>query len=352
MLKINFHANRKKIDTFPVPKNYDLIEKEKVLQTSIPIHLDGDLEKVKKVPFGITLEQELKEFNSKTYKSGPFYSYKLENVVLIKNRLYFGEYEYQLNPLENPQRIYNSNQVQLYENAAFSSMRISTVFFGHWLREELILIDYLQGKKDIVTSSPSTPQKKEIMNLFNLKCNVNSFAKISTADMYYGWQHSNVYKEILSSYKQKISLLPSIYSSASKLIVYLKRGYSASKRVLENEEKMLESLSKDFQVLSFIAESTPIEELYAALYKADFILSIEGSQMAHAIIAGKPKSTLICIQPPSRFYNPFKNYCSDADIGYAILVADEGLTKESFVVDIDNLKRLFDKVESKFIRLF
>tara|TARA_R110001599_G_scaffold209314_6_gene406478 strand:+ start:2747 stop:3793 length:1047 start_codon:yes stop_codon:yes gene_type:complete len=347
MLKINFRTNRKKIDTFPVPKAYDLIEKEKILQATIPIHLDGDLEKVKKVPFGISLDQEIKEFNSTSYKSGPFYSYKLENILLLKNRLYFGEYEYQLNPLEKPLRIYDSNKIQEYKNVAFSSMRISTVFFGHWLREELILIDYLQGKKDIVTSSPPTPQKKEIMDLFDLKCHITPYAKIKYADMYEGWQHTDFYTDILTKYKQKICLLSQYQKVSRQKIVYLKRGQSASKRILENEDMMLELLSKDFEVLSYVAEVTPVKELYAAIYSADIILSIEGSQMAHAIIAGKPGSALICIQPPDRFYNPFKNYCADSGILYSIFVADQSKNNDSFYIDIERFKKLLEKVVNK-----
>lgn len=346
MLNLNVRAFRKKIDTFPRQNDYELIENERILDAKVPIYLEGDLDKVKRVPFGITIEQELKDFNAKTYTSGPFYHHQLKNILILKNRFYFNEYEYQLNPLEKPIRIYNSKDIDEFENAAFSSMRISTVFFGHWLREELMLIDYLQGKNNIVSSSPSTHQKREITDLFNLKCHVTSYARIKTVDMYDGWQHSNIYFDILRKYKEKISSLSEIQKSLRQRIVYLKRGNSATNRVLENENKMLELLSADFEVLPFVAESTPINELYAAIYSADIILSIEGSQMAHAIIAGKPGSTLICIQPPYRFYNPFKNYCSDAGIQYAVFVADQGMTEESFNVDIERFKRLLEIIES------
>lgn len=346
MIKFNFRYFREKTNTFPVKMNYELIEKERTLETNIPIYLDGDLDKVKSVPFGISIKKEMIEFNSKKYISGPFYNYQIENFFLLKNRIYFDNYEYQLNPLEKKIKLYDSRDVVEYDNAAFSSMRISTVFFGHWLREEMVLIDYLQGQKNILSSSILTKQKKEIIDLFGLNYNVVNYAKIKTANLYEGWQHSAIYKNILLKYKEKISLLPGFKDKKLQRIVYLKRGHSASKRYLENEDTMLEALSRDFDVLSFIAETTPVNELYAAIYSADIILSIEGSQMAHSIIAGKHGSTLVCIQPPYRFYNPFKNYCADVDIRYSVFIADQGREKESFYVDIDRLKQLFEKIYS------
>lgn len=347
MLNFNLRFFREKIDNFPKPVKFEIIEKERIIETQAPIYLEGDLEKVKKSPFGITLEQEFADFKSTTYTSGPFYKYQLEDLLILRNRIYFNDYEYLLNPLEKPIRAYDSRDVVEYSQAAFSSMRISTVFFGHWLHEELMLIDYIQDKQNIVTSSPITPQKKEITELFDLKVNFNPYAKISYADMYDGWQHSSMFIETLKKYKEKISLLSNDKNIVSgPKAVYLKRGQSGVRRELENESELLNLMSKTFEITSFVAEATPIEELYEAIYRADIILGVEGSQLAHGIIAGKPGAILVCIQPPYRFYNPFKNYCNDAGILYAIFVADQPSESHSFRIDIDRFGLLLDKIEN------
>lgn len=348
MLKINHRFFREKIDNFPKPKEYQVIEKETVLKTDIPIHLEGELSRVKQVPFGISLEQELNEFNSETYTAGPFYQYQLENLLVLKNRIYFDNYEYNLNPLKKAPRLYNSREINEYSSASFTSMRISTVFFGHWLREELILIDYLQGmNKNIISSSPLTAQKEEISEFFNLQFTVSTYAKIHTAEMFHGWQHTEIYKNLLKEMKEKISLLNhqnQVLKNPRTKIIYLKRGLSSTKRSLTNEDEMLERLSQSYNIESYIAESTPIEKLYSAIYSADIILSIEGSQMAHGIIAGRPGAVMACIQPPMRFYNPFKNYCTDSDIKYAIYVAEIG-HNDSFYVDIERFRKFIYVVE-------
>lgn len=347
MIRFNCRFFRKKINNFPLPTTYELIEDECTLETVKPIYLPGDLEKVKQVPFGIPLDQEIKEFHKSTYKSGPFFRYTLENIFILKNRIYFEDNEYLLNPLEKALRIYNSDNVVEYNEAAFSSMRISTVFFGHWLHEELMLIDYLQGKQKIITSSPETPQKREIGHLFELQYAFQPLAKIKVVDMHEGWQHSQIYRNILSKYKNKIcSLAPQKTTSRLKL-VYLKRGNTAEKRNLENEKEMLEAMEAVYDVECFVAESTSIEVLYTEIYNADVILSIEGSQLAHGIIAGKPGAVLACIQPPFRFYNPFKNYCADAGLKYAIFVAEQGLSSSGFYVDLERLKEFFYKLEEE-----
>lgn len=349
MMKLNYRILQKKIGSFPAQINYELIEKERVIETALPIYLKEDLDKVTKSPFGITLKQEFNELIRTTYTSGPFYHYQLKNILLLKNRIYFDKYEYLLNPLEKPVRIYNSKKVVNYSNAAFSSMRISTVFFGHWLHEELMLIDYLQPKKNIVTTSLMTPQKEEIKELFNLKFDVSPFAYINIADMYEGWQHSSIYVDVLKKYKEKISLItfkgqenPHRYS-----VVYLKRGPSGVTRQIANESDLLDFLSKNYDVTSYIAETTPIKELYAAIFNADLIIGVEGSQLAHAIVAGRTGAVLICIQPPFRFYNPFKNYCADAGLKYSIFVGEQSDNNNIFNVDIQRFKYLLNKVENQ-----
>lgn len=347
MLSFNIKPFRKKIDHFPVPKNYVVIEKANSLEIEKPIFLAGDLDKVISAPFGIRLEDEFKRFFDETYSSGPFYQYQLENVLILKNRIFFSNYEYLLNPLEKKIRVYNSNDLVEYEHASFSSMRISTVFFGHWLHEELLLIDYLQGKQNIVSSSPDMPQKRDIVGFFNLKYSVNPLTKIQLADMYHGWQHTTIYKNILADYKKKISVLaPTKRNSTELKIVYLKRGLTSVKRNLQNEEEVLIKLSKHFDVSSYIAETTPIQELYTAIYSADIILGIEGSQLAHGIVAGRAGAILACIQPPRRFYNPFKTYCADAGMRYAVFVAEQCEDKDSFSIDLDRLKQFLIYVEN------
>lgn len=345
MLKLNFKPFTKKIDSFPKPKkDYEIIEEERVIESRLPIYLEGDLEKVKQAPFGITLQDEFEDFFSPTYSSGPFYHYQIDNMLLLKNRIYFDDYEYQLNPLEKAVRYYQSKDLDEIENISFTSMRISNVFFGHWLREELMLIDYLQGKSEILSSSYITPQKKDIVDFFNLKFIVSQYAKIKHADMYDGWQHSKIYIDILKKYKEKIASTMEASDSEMPHIVYLRRGGSATNRALKNENELINTLRKSYKVTDFVAESTPIQELYPKIYSADIILSIEGSQMAHAIIAGRFGATLLCIQPPERFYNPFKNYCADVGLKYAILVAEPGKDKASFFVDIKRLSYLLKKV--------
>jgi hypothetical protein len=347
MFRLNFRPLRKKIESFPIPVNdYEVIEKERILEVKPVIYLEGDLEKVKKTAFSGQLDDEMKRFSATTYTSGPFIHYQIQDMLVLKNRVYFEKYEYLLNPLEKAVRLYDDNSLVEVDSAAFSSMRISTVFFGHWLREELPLIDYLQGKGSILSTSSLTPQKSEIVKLFNLDYQYAPFSKIKVADMFHGWQHSEIYLEISNKYKQKISLFRPVTDSRQLKIVYLGRGQSATKRVLSNEKHLLEYLDKGFRLECFVAESTPIKQLYTAIYDADIILSVEGSQMAHAIMAGRAGSTLLCIQPPYRFYNPFKDYCADIGLGYSILVAEEGETEDEFSVDVERLKRLIDTIDS------
>lgn len=351
MLSFNLKPFRKKIDDFPMPKNYEVIEKANSLEVEKPIFLAGELDRVISAPFGIRLEDEFKRFFDETYSSGPFYQYQLENVTILKNRVFFSNYEYLLNPLEKKIRVYNSSDLVEYEHASFSSMRISTVFFGHWLHEELLLIDYLQSKENIVSSSPDMPQKRDIAEFFNLKYSVNPLAKIKLVDMYHGWQHTRIYNNILADYKRKIAILAAAERSSTKLkIVYLKRGLSSVKRDLINEEEVLNTLSKDFDVSSYIAETTPIQELYTAIYSADIILGIEGSQLAHGIVAGRAGAILACIQPPRRFYNPFKTYCADARMKYAIFVAECTVNDDSFYVEIERLRKFIDIAAEQVIQ--
>jgi capsular polysaccharide biosynthesis protein len=83
-------------------------------------------------------------------------------------------------------------------------------------------------------------------------------------------------------------------------------------------------------------------ELVQACANAQIVVGIEGSHLAHGIVAMRRGGTLVALQPPARFSSIWKGICEGRDLRYAFAVGHP--QGQDFSIDIDALNRLLDRV--------
>ena len=87
-------------------------------------------------------------------------------------------------------------------------------------------------------------------------------------------------------------------------------------------------------------ELTPTEVTIAHLMEADFVISVEGSQLSHAVYALAEGGLRFGLQPPFRFYNAHKDWADALGMHYGFVVGD--MSGEGFTVDPDDIMRTID----------
>ena len=89
--------------------------------------------------------------------------------------------------------------------------------------------------------------------------------------------------------------------------VYLRRGQSGVPRVIQNEDEIIDALTKqDFVVIDVAADS--LDHIIKTLLNAKLVVSLEGSHTGHCVFTIPENSGLLLLQPPDRFCNVYRGW--------------------------------------------
>ncbi len=108
-----------------------------------------------------------------------------------------------------------------------------------------------------------------------------------------------------------------------KTLVYLKRGKAGLPRVIENENEIMNALSKNgFRIVD--SETESVGELLEILVNAKIVVSMEGSHIAHCIFAVPRDSALLVLQPADRFAANHREWCNCLNVRFGFVVGTAG----------------------------
>lgn len=125
--------------------------------------------------------------------------------------------------------------------------------------------------------------------------------------------------------------------------VFISRGALGVGRVMLNEVEVVEALSnRGFDIL--YPEETSAGEIVERLGDARIVVAVEGSAIAHAIMAAPRRAGLMVIQPPRNFNMPYRVYTSAIGMTFGYTVGD-ALVGETFTQPVERLYRAIDLLD-------
>ena len=121
--------------------------------------------------------------------------------------------------------------------------------------------------------------------------------------------------------------------------VYIRRGRTGERRILENENQIESFLQKNgFSIID--AESLSAEEIAFRTYNAKIVVGVEGSHLSHAQYSIADKGIFLVIQPPDRFSMVYKEFADCLGMKFAFVVGE--LTDNGFVLPLKNIQKILD----------
>lgn len=124
--------------------------------------------------------------------------------------------------------------------------------------------------------------------------------------------------------------------------VYIRRGLSGERRVLANEPDLESALVRQgFTVL----DPTHLSALEIArcCQDAPIVISVEGSQISHAIFSMADDAALVVLQPPDRFGMAYKEFTDGLGMRFAFVVGNA--VAEGFTIDMTELLHVLDQLD-------
>lgn len=303
-----------------------------VVERRQAIHLDGEIDRaVGTAPFR-TIALERLRLQPGQYRVPAAIGYEVRDACYIDGNLYKGLAKHIVG---GSTRTLLASVREEAPSGCILANRQSDLYFGHWLFEELPAIRAsLQWGPALEAHRKTGPEihKTAYLKLYGIdaplrmpaRCVIPKLTLIATPNF-------NLHHQAGLGLLQD-DLMRQGWARKNERIFVVRRGGAA--RSLENEAQVVERLAAEgFAIIDPMSMSA--EDVARACFDARLVVGVEGSHLSHAFMQMRPGSSMLIIQPPTRFDNPFKDLCDIRGITYGFVVADAH--GEGFSQPIDRL---------------
>jgi hypothetical protein len=301
------------------------------------IVLPGQFDRIRAGAFGGDVAKEVAQLQGAPRTIGPTLRYVLDNVLVDQGVIYGQGRRKFFNPAAHcdpTKRAWIE-----YDEAALRSSFVGCHFFGHWLRDDCAT-HLLAEQSGTVMSMPTPPwpDRASYLALFG-----QAYRELDRA-----FVRRLVLFDDISQNAHKVQRLRTLRVRVAKAVtssptegdtVYLMRGAGGKPRTLINEAEVVEALTRH-GVRIVRAEAFTATELIPQLRDARIIISVEGSQLSHALFTLRDAGGVLAIQPPERFFNSHMDWARPLNMRYGIVVGEA--RPSGFYLPIDDLLRTID----------
>lgn len=216
---------------------------------------------------------------------------------------------------------------------------VIALYFGHWLTDGIpqALIDPGKGALWMppIRGSSHSPDYLDALDL-KLAASTVLHAKEMIAYQDFGQgSHKRQRYEVIHQ-----RLLDRYGNADPSSCVYIKRGSTGVARSIVNEDALIASLvARNWQVLDIATAS--VADMQRVLLNASVVVSIEGSQLDHAILAMPKGTAMVILVPQDRFLLRFVGLCRARGIQPGFVVV-EGKLESGYHADLDEILRTVD----------
>ncbi len=273
----------------------------------------------------------------------PVRMHEVRRATLLDGSLYLTRHRSALR--ENTARFSRQQwNIQRRSEGALCSTYFGGLYFGHWMTDDLPLT-LLAGEHGTAVAVPLGPSvhRDEYQRRSGAKSQAIEAAEF---DRLLVFEDRAQTRSKIGRYLQiRQGLLASVQSQPEHPGVFLLRGTSGARRLLENESTLADwCRSQGMKVVDPMTLS--VGELIAATAGAQRVVGVEGSHLLHAMYTAAPCASFTVLLPPNRFSNVIKYWTDALSMGYAFVVGRPG-KQDTFSVDLDDLKRTLGLFEGR-----
>lgn len=273
------------------------------------------LERVVACGFSANLSSEIEKLEATCWEESPTFHCVLENATVLGGEIFTSRARHFLSAA-SPYKAALGRTTQ-YQDVSIPNSLQGLKYFGHWLRDDCASYELLREEGHEIASlgRPTWADCQAYETRFDQVWEERTAFRATR--LY-------VVREIgfnLDKKRRLEALRGRVRSEAGKGgIFYIRRGQSGMVRSIVNEDELLEGLAA-YGVTVLEPEAQGKAVLDACL-DADLVITIEGSQAAHALYALKDGGSLLILQPPDRFYNPHVEWTRMLGMRYGIVVGE------------------------------
>ncbi|WP_343593317.1 glycosyltransferase family 61 protein [Flavobacterium sp.] len=308
-------------------------------------------------PKAFFLEGQLERITGTAYTDDPFKAmhggfevehqetraYKLKDIWMINGFIYKGLHNFRLHPtfqLSNkmnyfPKVLMNTE----IDHAALYSTSEGNQYFGLWLTDDCANYALAAAEGTPVTSNiiPYS-HMAEYESFLEMNPFRTNSAYLKNA-IFFDDNWGNNESKHLRFAANRTKLLARFPANSHPGVFILRRNSGIS-RVMLNEIEIAEKLREKYGFKIVDVTQNTASEILLACSGAKVLIGIEGSHLFHGLMMLESGSSVLVLQPPTRFSAVIKNTTDMENINYSFVV---GIQKEeNFYIDLDEVERTLE----------
>jgi hypothetical protein len=312
-------------------------------ETLPAIYNISDLERVIGTEPWASLDSELSRLRGGYVERQATIAFHMENVVLEDGSFYCNGWRAVASERPDPWR--GGAPIEM-DQAALSTNWSASVYFSHWLTDDLSMFLAAERFGTPVTVARSSYEDEsyyaDALNIYAkplIRARFKRFVYLQDVGQ-------NSFKR--RRYEVLRSRLRKSHPAQGANRVFLRRGENSAARELVNEDELEQILTReDFVILDPKKQST--HEVAQACAGARIVLGVEGSQLVHGFMGMRSDGAIIAMVPPTRFMTHFKDLSDCIGLRYGMIVGTQA--SGGFRIDAGELLHLVDCVERRLAYL-
>ena len=301
------------------------------------IFLPGEPEKVCNVQEDTTMEAEIERITGGMRHHAQTRAYRLRNVELAGGRLIKGAMSHRISALEDDP---GGRKLHM-SSAAISSTLMGSMYFGHWMHDDLALNLAVQAMAPTIhVARKAYSHESGYRELLSVSENHAARGRFDELILLDDWGQNEFkrrrYEDLRSRLRRQVS-------GTGRERIYIKRGRTSGNRGRDlMNAPQIEALLAQQGFAIADPDVLGARQIASLCKDARLIVSLEGSHLAHAIFPIAHDGTILVLQPPHRFNNVFKDLTDAVGLRYAFVVGTP--TEGGFDIDPERLQRTLELV--------
>ena len=223
--------------------------------------------------------------------------------------------------------------------ATYCMTLVSHRYFGHWLRDACstaLLSDI--GQLNILDTRPEWADTGPYMRAFGLRTSFPETFRVEEMHVYSDFSQGSSKRSRYARMKSSLADFVGTERQPGNP-VYLRRGATGVARLIEDEDRLCDTLSmQGFEIVDL--KHADFHERYRLLANAPAVVTIDGSHINHVHFSMRAGSTLLTLIPADRFTMIHRGVAQAMNIHYGCIVLERG--ERGYKVDAKEVLQTLD----------